>query len=294
MIDLHLHTNHSDGSDTVEELLKKANDLRLKVISITDHDSVGAYYEIEDTPSLRKKFDGDIIIGSEIKSYFEDVNIEILAYGIDYKKIDIKKEDRKKVQIDILKHFRKVARALNLKFNENIEIDLTDPHKQFASALFGEDILKYEENKEIIKLLGGINKDTFYREHESNENSPFYYNTSIYYDSAQTVIDKIHQSGGLAFLAHGFIYPFKNKRETIEKILKTTSIDGLECIYPLFSREEMKYIVELCKKYKKYMSGGSDYHGDIKATTFMATGINNNILVKEDLIKDWKNKVRKI
>ena len=44
MIDLHIHTNHSDGTDSVEELLKKAEVKNLEIISITDHDSVGAYY----------------------------------------------------------------------------------------------------------------------------------------------------------------------------------------------------------------------------------------------------------
>ena len=37
MIDLHIHTTHSDGTDTLEELLNKANKLGLENISITDH-----------------------------------------------------------------------------------------------------------------------------------------------------------------------------------------------------------------------------------------------------------------
>lgn len=43
MIDLHLHTNHSDGTDTVKELLQNAQNNNLEIISITDHNSVGAY-----------------------------------------------------------------------------------------------------------------------------------------------------------------------------------------------------------------------------------------------------------
>lgn len=50
MIDLHLHTNHSDGTDSVKTLLKKAQEKGLDVISITDHDSLGAYFEIENKP----------------------------------------------------------------------------------------------------------------------------------------------------------------------------------------------------------------------------------------------------
>ena len=47
MIDLHMHTNNSDGSDTVIELLKKAEENNLELISITDHNTVKAYFELE-------------------------------------------------------------------------------------------------------------------------------------------------------------------------------------------------------------------------------------------------------
>ena len=46
MVDLHMHTLYSDGSDTVLELLNKCNNLNLKYISITDHDSCKALIEI--------------------------------------------------------------------------------------------------------------------------------------------------------------------------------------------------------------------------------------------------------
>ena len=47
MIDLHCHTTNSDGTWTVEELLKKAQEINLEVLSITDHDSVKSYFEIQ-------------------------------------------------------------------------------------------------------------------------------------------------------------------------------------------------------------------------------------------------------
>lgn len=293
MIDLHLHTNHSDGTDSVKELLEKAEQQKLEVISITDHDSVGAYYELEKYPEIRKKFSGEIVIGSEIKAIYNDTNIEILAYGIDYKHINIKKEDRAKVQSDILKHFINVAKNLGIKVNEDIKVDITDANKIYACWVFCDDILKYKENEDILKKLGEINRHTFYKKHEGNKNSPFYYNTSEYYDDCQNLIDKIHKAGGLAFLAHGLIYSFDNNRCAVEKILKTTDIDGLECIYPLFNKEEKEFMINLCKRYNKFMSGGSDYHGKNKPTTFMGTGINNNIIVQKDLVKDWIGKVKK-
>lgn len=303
MIDLHLHTNHSDGTDSVKELLEKAEKQKLEIISITDHDSVGAYFELEMHPEIREKFKGEIVIGSEIKTAFDETNIEILAYGIDYKKIKIKTirdESQTKIQTDILKHHIQVAKNLGIKVNENIEIDITNPDKMYASLVFYNDIIKHKENGQALNKLLNINltqivhRVNFYEKHESNKNSPFYYDTSKYFDDYQTVIDKIHNAGGLAFLAHGFEYGFENNRDVLEKIVKTTNIDGLECIYPLFSEEEKNFMISLCSKYNKLTSGGSDYHTKHKPTTFMGTGINNNILIEKEFVESWINKVRKI
>lgn len=294
MIDLHLHTNHSDGTDTIKELLENAERQKLEIISITDHDSVNAYFELEKYPEIRNRFKGEIVIGSEIKSIFDGVNIEILAYGIDYKKINIKTEDKILTQNDILKHFINVANSMGIKVNADIKVDITDSNKMYACWVFCDEILKYKENQEILRKLGKVDRLTFYREHEGNKNSPFYYDTSKYYDDCQTLINKIHEVGGLAFLAHGLIYSFNNNRYSVEKILKTTDIDGLECIYPLFNNDDKEFMINLCKKYHKFMSGGSDYHAKNKPTILMGTGINNNILIKKELVKDWIDTIRKI
>ena len=299
MIDLHLHTVHSDGTDTVKELLENAEAKKLDYISITDHNSVGAYYEIEEMPEIRKVFSGKIIVGSEIKTFYKKISIEILAYGIDFKKIDLIQENQTEVQINIMNHLKNVAKELGLKFDENINPIPGDVSKQFASDVFSENILKYKENEEIINKIGkfcyrndiGANKNLefFYRVHETNPNSPFYFDASKYYKSAKEVIEDIHNAGGLAFLAHGFLYPFENKEKTIEEILSTTKIDGAECEYPLFTKEERIIIKALCKKYNKFMSAGSDYHAKNKPNVYMATGINNNLSVDNSFIENWVN-----
>ena len=102
MIDLHIHTTYSDGTDSVEELLKKAEDNQLEVISITDHDEVGSYFELEKDKKLRNLYSGKIIIGAELKTVWNRVPIEILAYGIDYKKLRIHKINMKELQKEVL------------------------------------------------------------------------------------------------------------------------------------------------------------------------------------------------
>ncbi len=295
MIDLHTHTNHSDGTDSVEEILKNAERSNIEILSITDHDSGGAYFELEENPNLRNLYSGKIIVGSELKTFYDKVSIEILAYGIDYKKIRIHKYDALKMQIEILEKYKKIASELGLKYNnDEMYIDRENPSKQWASFVLATELLKHDENKEIIQKIGEFNPTSFFRVHQSNRDSAFYYDESYASIDINETISRIHEAGGLAFLAHGFIYPFKDKAKTIEEILTTTEIDGMECIYSLFSEEERKIAFELCKKYNKYMSGGTDYHAKNKPDIMLGTGKINNVCIPKEIIEPWINKINTI
>ena len=88
MIDLHIHTMYSDGIDTTKDVLKKASNLDLDAISITDHNSVKFYLEMENNSDLKSIFKGKIITGCEFTTTYKKNLIEILGYNFDYKKID--------------------------------------------------------------------------------------------------------------------------------------------------------------------------------------------------------------
>ena len=60
MIDIHRHTIYSDGSFLVKELLKEAESKGLTLLSITDHNTIRAYYELKDS-HIRCLFTGNII-----------------------------------------------------------------------------------------------------------------------------------------------------------------------------------------------------------------------------------------
>jgi len=96
MVDLHIHSTHSDGSDTVLSILKKAQRVGLDVISITDHNSIGAYYEIEEYDFLKSVYKGKLITGTELLAVYKNNFIEILGYGFDRDKLKIKNVDYSK------------------------------------------------------------------------------------------------------------------------------------------------------------------------------------------------------
>lgn len=293
MIDLHTHTNFSDGTDSLEKLLQNAEKAKLEILSITDHDTTECYKEIE---KYRNAFSGTIIPGVELKAFYDGVPVEVLGYGVDYTKIKVNRDNVFDMQIDCLNEFKEKARKLGLKFDENVEISKTDSRRKYASFTFADELLKYKENEKILLSIGPMFTQTeFYRVHASNKKSIFYYDESKFGISIEQAVELVHNAGGLAFLAHPLLYPYdKDKYEAIEDIMTDYNLDGLEVEYPTFTNEERNKLKEIAKKYNKYTSGGTDYHANNKPNIKLGIGIDNNMLVEKDLIKDWLDKVRTI
>lgn len=80
MVDMHIHTVYSDGTKTVEEVLKICEEKKLEYVSITDHNTCLQYED--ETLKYNNIFSGKIIKGAEMNAIFQNKNIEVLAYDI--------------------------------------------------------------------------------------------------------------------------------------------------------------------------------------------------------------------
>ena len=67
----------------------------------------------------------------------------------------------------------------------------------------------------------------------------------------------------------------------------------LNVFYTTFSKEQSDFLVNICKQYNLFMSGGSDYHGTFKPDVEIGTG-KGNLKIEERVIKNWINKVKTI
>lgn len=292
MIDLHIHSNYSDGTYSVSDILKEAEKRKLEIISITDHDSVKAYHEIYNNKSIRNIYEGKIIIGSEIKCYLPEYNlpVEILGYGIDISEIEnyLQNNQIMKIQNKYLEYLKKVGKGIGLIFDEDIKID-NEKHA-YASDIFQRELIKHLENEEILKKNNISLEPNFYRAEQCNKNSIFYINEKEDFIKIGDIIEKIHDAGGLAFLAHPYIYPTNQTEEMVELIIEKYELDGVECYYSAFTQEQTKRIIEICNKHNKFISGGTDFHGDNRPNTKMGEG-KGNLNIKKEIIENWINKI---
>lgn len=291
MIDLHMHTLYSDGTNTCKEILEKAERLKLNIISITDHNTCKEYGDLLN-PEVRKIFSGKIIRGVELNTKVLGIPIEILGYDID---IDYMNENLPKLYITNqernvieLKRIYQICVDNNIdvgeKFVENYNPEL------YASKYLHNIITKNETNKRLIDEESWNNSNIFYRKYMSNPDTLFYVNTDDIVPTFEEACKLVREAGGLVFIPHIFEYR-ENSEKILDYILENYKIDGIECYYTTFTDEQIEKVINISKEKKLYMSGGSDYHGDFKPDVEMAIGLGN-LKVEDSIIHDWKDKVK--
>ena len=294
MIDMHMHTTYSDGADSLIEVLKKAESLKLEYISITDHDTCEGYKELAKL-DVKKYFSGQIINGVEIKCAYKKRLIEILGYKVDPKVINNFMEEFHKTKskeilqqkyLDIL-HERCKDMGLVMSKKEDIEFN---PKIDWASIKIYNDIKAHEENKLKVPDDFWSEFNIFSKKYCGDVNYPLYIDKSEDYLQLDEAIKLVKDAGGLVFLPHIFIYKWaEDKKKLLDDIVAEYDIDGIECMHSEFSQDDIDYLLEYTQKNNFYRSGGSDYHGKNKVGIEMAVG-KGNLKIESYLIQDWVNK----
>jgi len=287
MIDLHTHTTYSDGHSTLLELLKEAEQKKIELLSITDHNTIEAYEELK-KEEVSNLFTGEIISGVEITTTYNGEVIEILGYGFDFdimqKKLNENVLTFEQKQIEEYNLIKNKYQKIGLKMNlDNIEFN---PKKESCRISFANEIKKYPENyKYFLYENSIITNSGFTRNEVYNPKSSLYVDQSSLYPSLNKTIEIIHEAGGLAFLAHTFAYS-NTIATNLEDIILNYKLDGIECYYTTFTKEQTKYLLNFCNNNKLFKSGGSDFHGTNKVNHDLGIG-DGTLLINKDLVQDW-------
>lgn len=290
MVDLHMHSTNSDGTDSVEEILKKAENLKLDYISITDHDTCKGYEFLKNI-DVKKVYSGKIIPGIEMKCSYKGRTIEVLGYNMNIEKMNnwlatfYKDKSKADLQIKYFNLLYDACKKLALTLSSKEEIKW-NPEVDWASVTIYSDFKKYPENEAKLPEDLWSEFSTFTRKYCADPNNIFHIDKSNDYPSVKTAIEAIKSCGGLAFIPHIFIYkwiPKEEKRKFVEELVDNYDIDGFECYYPDFSEEQTEYILDLCNKKGLFKSGGSDCHGRNKPERYKLGGQN----VPNEFVEEW-------
>lgn len=288
MIDLHTHTTYSDGTDDLITLLKNAEESKLEALSITDHVTCKAYEELKHI-DIKQYYTGKLIEGCELYSTIEGQTMELLAYHIDtelFNKIlpDMyysEAEDNKWQTEKLLQICKKIGIYMDY---DNIKVKYDT---EFGGTVIHNEMVKYPQNKKILDNEKVWEDDNaFYRECMTNSKSKFFIDKTSFYPSIDMVIDLIKGAGGLVFIPHIFVYG-DNSMKFFDLLTQNYKIDGIECYYTLFSKEQTQFLLNYCRKNNLLISGGSDYHGNNKPGTKLGLG-KGNLNIPVSILDNWK------
>ena len=261
-LDLHMHTNCSDGSDDWKTLLQRAEALGLEYISITDHNNCDVYFQIENP---KQYFSGKIIPGIEPECFYFGRCIELLGYGIDYKTMRdsleglyMSADERSQRQFERL---HATLTKGGVRLSQDVLTTWDKEKHYYSGSHLHEDLKKYPENRKFIpddeSWGNGIQ---FYRNYASNRQSQFYIDESDYYPPTALMYKLIKLAGGLVFIPHPFVYG-EDSIPILEQLIQDFQIDGIECFYNSHTPEQTEFLLGFCKKHNLLVSAGSDYHG---------------------------------
>ena len=241
-IDLHMHTNYSDGQHTPEELIMKVKDAGIDLISITDHDTVDG---IAESIEFGKLYGIEVIPGLEISSDIRDREVHILGYFFDPNNPELE-EYLKFFRAERIKRAARIAEKLNA-LGLNIELnDILDVAKNSAVG-------RPHIAKAMVKK--GLVSNYFEAFSKYIGNGCPAYERKVHL-SPRSAFKIISDAGGLSFIAHPGNLPDVIMVELIE-----AGLDGIEVIHPSHLPHQIKHYRGIVDEYFLLESGGSDFHG---------------------------------
>ena len=259
-IDLHLHSTYTDGSYSPAELVRKAKEIGLSAIAVTDHENLIGYTEAKVEAD---KVGIEILPGIEMSTIYQGRKLHILGLGMNiedsefkkqYKKIRAPKEEcldtilerLQKRGVDISRE--KITPYANHQFDRYAVMRFFAANKKQADV-------QYIWDEYLNPATEGLQINT----------------------PTQEAIVMIRQAGGVASLAHyhkgiGLKGLSIEEKEKWLKELKHMGLNGLEAMYSNFTPEEEGLAKKWVEKFGLIPTGGTDFHGDNRPSYKLGIG----------------------
>ena len=254
LIDLHTHSNASDGTDSPSELIDKAISKGLDVIALTDHDTVAGWDEaITALQNHQSNSKLELVLGSEVSCQDADgTSIHMLGLLFDPNFTPLISEFEKTRENRVTRMSRIISRLNEAGIEITIEEvnaqkrgDATLGRPHLADALVARGHVSSREEAFNIFLHNG---------------SKFYINH--YSPSPEVAIQLIKEAGGVAVIAHPLASRSGRKIdvETLERLIKA-GLDGIEVDHRDHNDMERSELMRLAIENDLVVTGSSDYHG---------------------------------
>lgn len=267
-IDLHIHTDMSDGSYSPEEIVLLAKQSKICTIAITDHNT---FEGVEDAMYYGKKYSIEVIAGVEISIDFScSFSVHGLAYFFDDRFLQLQGwlfNLRNNNITSIIEQISVKVKEIGIPFSKKdfFKYIGSNPINIYCIFDYISTISSYKSAFEVEKGLFCIGKPCFIEE----------------LNTVTEVIRIVKEFGGKLFLSHPFKYGLeKNDAINLVRTAKARGFDGIEVYHGEATPEEIKILEKLSIELDLLITGGSDFHGDLRPNIKLGI-VNNNKLPYE-------------
>ena len=262
LIDLHAHTNHSDGSATPPELIELAKLNGASAVAITDHDTVSG---LEDGRVAAENLGIEFINGMELSAEYSPGTMHILGYYVD---------DQNEELTASLEELRAARKARNPEIANRLQALGFDVRYAEVAAVAGNDVVGRPHFARVLvdKGYAASIQDAFNR---------FLAKGAAAYVEKRRLspadsIALIHEAGGVAVLAHPYQLRLSPEAlETLVSQLVEMGLDGIEALYSRHSLADRERYATLARRHRLLVTGGSDYHGTYKPDISIVKGLGD-------------------
>ena len=267
MIDLHTHTNRSDGTTSPEALVHEAKAAGLRAIAITDHDTFDGFWAAE---SAAKDNGLELICGIEISTRHQGKVIHLLSYFFD--------SEPSKSFLDWLYLVQKARKERNrqmAKKLQSLDVDIClEEAESLGRSITGR--LHFARAMVAKEIVGSVN-EAF--ERYLSEDAPGY--VAMDEPPLLDAIRVVREAGGLPALAHPVRLGYRQlqEEEQLLRELRAGGLLGLEVYHSDHSAPIAARYLGLARKHGFCVTGGSDYHGEAKPNIRLGRGFHGNVRV---------------
>jgi predicted metal-dependent phosphoesterase TrpH len=272
VIDLHVHTDRSDGSVAPADLIAQAKALGIRALAIADHDTLAGY---DLALPVAREQGIELVCAVELSTRPDSApngkrprSVHILGYFLDGPPspgfrhwLESQQASRRQRNIDLIAKLHRLGVQITLEdaqvYGRN---QVGRPH--FAKVLLDKGYVSTVQQAFDVYLADDA-QAAVEREEPSMEEG----------------IQRICDGGGMACLAHPVRLSPRDPESLGQLLvrLKKHGLRGIEVYHSEHSQEDTILYKSLAREWNLIETGGSDFHGDNKPGVHLGTGIDGNV-----------------
>jgi 3',5'-nucleoside bisphosphate phosphatase len=275
VIDLHSHTDESDGTFTPRELVDLAMELKLEALAISDHDTFAGYDQALPVAQSRGL---DLVCGIELSTRVPGSKVRTV-HLLGYFLHDPPPAGFREWLDGLIAGRRDRNRRLIASLAEKgIQIDLHEVEKLGRTLTGRPHFARVLIQKGYVKTY-----DEAFRRY-LGETAPTY--VERFAPFVEASIQRVIDAGGLPVLAHPVRLGFRdaNAEEKFIGDLRAAGLGGIEVYHSDHRPPDVERYAALARKLGLAASGGSDFHGDMKPQISLGTGYQGNLNISKSVL----------